>query len=349
MSETTKDIIRHFRSSEGRQFLKSKTDITSAVVGIQEHLDKAIAGKVIGTDSGDIVKTLRTPEGGRVSFALKKDLIARSIGHVVAIPRFHIPFLTFKSIFKDPSPALINDLYERWKDVPWKGDVLVRIGHSSVIGDIERLLFLNRGWIKGKRAPFKLLWAAAARGVFLPLVGFNALLARFIRNNYYDPLTHTVHVFHPMLPVGMHEIGHAQFWDERHPLKGALYMLSPFVVPFAKSFTEWKASAYAMKRFKGEPEAREATKLLEPAWATYLISDTAGIVMPYIPEPIRKLTSGLAMTVGALVSGHILSRVPYPGKRRRFEYVFEGKTYNEERQSLAAGQVRYAFARAPGV
>ncbi len=350
MSEhLTRDIVRdiarasHNRSGENVH-VKKKFNLDQEYLELNKVLDTAIGGRVIGASLKDIVKTHSTPEGGRIAFALKQDFVARTIGHVVAIPGFHIPFLTFRYIFKNPSPELVNDLYERWKDVPWKGDLLVRVGHTSVRGDLERLFLLNRDWIKGKHVTFKFMWALVARSAFVPLVVASSLMAKVLRTDHYNPLTHTVNVFQPVLSVGMHEIGHAQFWDEKHPFKGALYMLSPFVVPFAKSFTEWKATANAMKRFKDDPERREATKILEPAWATYLISDTAGIVMPYIPEPIRKLTSGLAMTVGALASGHILSRLPYPGKRRRFEYVFEGKEPGKE---LGPQQVRYAFARAP--
>lgn len=331
-----------------------------AIEGVNRMLDTAIAGRVIGVRESDITKTHNTPEGGRVTFALKQDLIACTIGHILAIPTTHLTMLTFNSIFKNPSEDLVNNLYERWKDVPWKGDVLVRVGHSSIRGDIERLFLLNRDWIKGRGTTFKMLWAGVARTAFLPLALIPTVMGKVLRADHYNPYTQTVNVFHPRQALGMHEIGHAQFFDERHPLKGASYLLGR-IVPFVPSFTEWKATANAMKRFKNDKERRDAMKILEGAWGTYFLSDVVNAATPFIPreltaflaQPLIKVAIGslrlgilpIKIASGAL-SGHILSRLPYPGKRERFGYVFEGKKAVGE-GALDDRQVRYASARAP--
>lgn len=356
MSESvSRDIGREvWQGIRSRPKNNTLTSPGQAIEGINKTLDTAIASRVIGVRQKDVAKTQSTPEGGRVSFVLKQDLIARTIGHILAIPTTHLTLLTFNSIFKNPSEELVNNLYERWKDVPWKGDVLVRVGHSSIRGDIERLFLLNRDWIKGRGTTFKMLWAATARTALLPLVLLPTLLGKVLRTDHYNPYTQTVNVFHPRLAPGMHEIGHAQFWDERHPLKGALFLLGR-VVPFVKSFTEWKASANAMKRFKSDKERREGAKILEGAWGTYFLGDVVSMATPFLPrelttfltKPLINVTVG-GLRLGALplnaaagaLSGHMLSRLPYPGKRERFGYVFQGKDRS------APEQVRYVVAKA---
>lgn len=173
----------------------------------------------------------------------------------------------------------------------------------------------------------------------------------------------------------MHELGHAQLYDERSPLRGAIYawgtnlpLIQELDPPFIRSFKEYKASVLAMKRFKTEEERVRASKFLEAGFGTYLMSDMLRLTFPFLPRFYRQAlgtTVGLtlqgtnsiirqlfsvAMTSGiwaGSVSGHILSRLPYPGKRERFGYVFEGKNGPEE-GALDDRQVRYMSARATG-
>lgn len=284
-----------------------------------------------------------------------RDLVANSVGHVLAIPTFHLPFLTMKDAFKTPSQELAHQVFDRWKDVPWKGDVLVRIGHTSLLGDFMRT-FANDKDIKGRPNVF----VRALEYPFTTLRGY--LEGKLYRQNFYNPFTNTVTVFHPNIAVGMHEVGHAQFFD-RTKYKTLWALAGHF--PGVSSFMEWKASAFAMKQLKNDTERLQALKILEPAWATYLVGDTFKVLQPFLPVwffgylgvllrgPITSvieqvLTYSYAF-IGAVSAGHLLSRLPYPGKRERFGWVFEGKKPVVQETSpeapLENTQVRYAYAK----
>ena len=141
----------------------------------------------------------------------------------------------------------------------------------------------------------------------------------------------------------MHELGHAEFFNqEKHRTLYGLFSEMPII----KSFTEYKASVLGVARMKSDNERRQATKVLEAAWGTYLMSDILTIALPFValsplrsaltatkvfalpfgPKILQELTK-FGYTAGILAgaaSGHILSRAPYPGQRQRFGYIFEG-------------------------
>lgn len=273
--------------------------------------------ETIGTTKDNFVSTYKTREGGSLSFSYSdRDIVANTIGHVMAIPNVHLPLLTLRNIFQNPPKELAGAFRDRWKDVPWKGDVLVRVGHTSVMGDIQRLL-ASYDEIKGKPifSTTHDVIDRVARILYVPLQVMKTVTAKISRKDHYDPITNTAIVFHPNLAVGMHEIGHAQFLDEKKKKE-------PWVVfhpnPIIRSFMEWKASAKAMKRFANDEERRSALKVLEPAFATSLVPDVLGL------SGVTEF-SGLAAYIGTVSAGHIMARF-YPRRDQRFEYVFEGKT-----------------------
>lgn len=333
--------------------------VTPILKTITDNFKVRLSEDSLGINPRDVVRVIQTPEGGKMTFLYKQDFIARTVGHLLAIPAVHLPLLTFKDIFKNPSRELVDQLYEHWKDVPWKGDIVVRLGHTSVVDDIIRLFSLDRKkWVGGDLKTFKAfpsdvrrwtgrewkvylktLWSLGARSTFfLWKLPFDYIMPKLFRTDYYDMFTKTVNIFHPNIAVGMHEMGHAHFFDQyqKDPKKGAFYSVGRTYVPFVKSFVEWKASVGAFRHMKTDEERRKATKVLEGAWGGYLVNDIAKVVAPHLQGPIKWAFSS-AGAISGMIAGHLLARLPYPGKRERFGYVFEGKK----------DPVYYASARAP--
>lgn len=303
---------------------------------------------VVGAKPSELVASLKTKEGSLSFTYSKSDFIANSIGHVMAIPTTHLTLLTFKNIFQNPEPAMVEHLKERWKDVPWKGDVLVRVGHNSLFGDIQRI-FANdkiRGPLSfnfGDRKIAKVV-RMMLRLLILPSMIFTSLKAKLFRADYYNPFTNTVNIFHPNPALGMHETGHAEFFNQER--RGTLYALFS-AVPIIKSFTEYKATLLGVARMKNDEERRKNLRVLEAAWGTYLMRDIMVLTLPFLaasplataltatkvislpfgPSILKKLSEfgWTAGMVAGAASGHLLSRMPYPGQRQRFGYIFSGE------------------------
>ena len=309
---------------------------------------------VIGVNPRDVIHQRITAEGSLTFAYNKRDIVANTIGHILAVPTTHTILWTWGSAFRNPSKELVTELYDRYKDVPWKGDVLVRVGHSSIFGDIQRMLASNervrgRPWnIKDKVG--RTLEYAGKLGAAILMVP-SMIKNKFLRADYYNPFSNTVNIYHPKLAPGMHELGHAEFFNQMENKKRAAYyigIVNPIVtIPFFRSFYEWQASAIALKRFKGDAERRAGLKILEGAWATYLAIDsltTAALVAPALAIPLLKAAWSIPFVMplgqgtvlkgivslgmapyGASIGGHMMNRL-YPKKDQRFGYIFSGGT-----------------------
>lgn len=336
---------------------------------------------VVGAATSDIVHQRKTREGSLTITYNTKDIVANTIGHAMAVPTVHTWLWTWGDAFKNPSPELADKLFERYKDVPWKGDVLVRVGHTSIIGDLQRMMASNdkvrgRPWLlkdpigrvleKFGKAGVSLLYLFD--GMFT--VG-HALWSKVFRTDFYNPFSNSLSIYHPKLAIGMHELGHAEFFNNQVSDKGRLGVILgrmpeliinkviPFHAPILTPYIEYQASKNAMKHFKTDEERREGLKVLEAAWATYLFSDVLN--MSFIPRPLNDVIS-VVLSYPASVAGHLMNRL-YPKKDQRFGYVFEGKksgkhaAFEKDNQhkavqkspmpELNAHQVLEATARAP--
>lgn len=264
---------------------------------------------VIGAKLQDILHHQKTQEGSLTIVRNDHDIIANTIGHVLAIPSVHLPLLTGRAIGKNPTPELAKALFDRYKDVPWKGDVLVRVGHTSIMGDIQRL-WAPYDKVKGKAIFSTTHWTIdrLARILYIPIQILKSVIAKIFRSDQYDPITNTAIVFHPYLGVGMHELGHAQFLEQQKKKEAWVFFYS---TPGIRSFMEWHASKNAMKRFQNDTERRAALRLMEPAWASYVVGDLLSLVGADAIPPMKK-------TIGALVAGHLMNR--YPKQSERFGY-----------------------------
>ncbi len=339
---------------------------------------------IIGANPKDVVHQRKTSEGSLTFAYNKRDIVANTIGHVLAVPTTHTLLWTWGSAFKNPSEELVTQLFDRYKDVPWKGDVLVRVGHTAIFRDIQRMLARNED-IRGRPWNIKdpvgrsIEYAGKLGAVVLMLPGM--IVNKFMRMDYYNPFSNTVNIYHPKLAPGMHELGHAEFFNQMENKKRAAYyigIVNPIIqIPFFRSFYEWQASAIAMKRFKGDAERRQGLKILEGAWSTYMSIDAltaAALVAPALALPLLKAAWSIPLTIplgdvvvkamvklgiapyGAAIAGHAMNRL-YPKRDQRFGYIFsaesgprfagEGKESKpQQREELSAHQVLTATARA---
>lgn len=309
---------------------------------------------VVGAKQSDILHQIKTKEGSlTIEYNTKKDIVANTIGHILAIPTTHTILWTWGSAFQNAKPELADQLFERYKDVPWKGDVLVRVGHTSLIGDIKRMLARNED-IRGRPWALKDPIGKVIEGVgkFAAAIKMtvDVIGAKFKRSDYYNPFSNTVVVYHPRLAAGMHELGHAEWFNQMENKKRLSYnigLMNQFLyVPFLRPYIEWQASANAMKHFKSDIERKQGLKILEGAWGTYLGFDslvTLAMVSPAFAIPLLEATAvtisgklvigktileagyGLALhPYGSSIAGHLMNRL-YPKKDQRFGFVFEGK------------------------
>ncbi len=296
--------------------------------------------------SEGFTQVIRKPEsGGSLTVAYKPDdVIARSIGHLLALPS-HLYLLNPQSSFKDADPHFVEQVIDRYKGVPWKGDILVRIGHGSLVGDMYRMFAPG---IKGRPNVF-------LRLLSIPEVVLANIETRLWREDHYNPYTNTSHIYRPKLGSALHEVGHAEFFDQSKArnfwvVLGMLPRLAsrlgiPLIkIPGFESFLEWKASANAMRRFESDMERRQELKIMEAGFSSHVMYDLLTTVLPFVGIPKELFVPFLQWgrinlfnyidkpivqfdpwNMGAFASGHILSRTPYPvGKRQRFEWVFGG-------------------------
>jgi hypothetical protein len=161
-------------------------------------------------------------------------------------------------------------IFEYWKDVPWKGNVLVRINPTTVKEDISRYFeVLGK---TSKQATF------VDKFVHVPKIAFDNILTRTFGITHYQDYTHTVTLYNKNFYAGMHEMGHALDYDTNVAnLKDSHeYIKMPQQKGFASRLKrEWRASSNAMKYLRTDDERREAMKVLEPAYGTY-VGDALG-------------------------------------------------------------------------
>ncbi len=218
----------------------------------------------------DITEEVR----GKIRFITKKDWFADTLGHIGAIPT-HLFLGTFRNVFQNtPKEEIKEAITEGFKDAPFKNEIAVRLGHSSLFGELKRLYDPH---IKGR--PNIVL-----RTLFgIPSVFGAWLMGKIMRSDLYNPFTKTATVFHPNKAVALHETGHALDFDRRY--SGAYTMLDElsglFVLP-----KEWRASHYAMKALSTPEERQKASKVLEPAFGSY-IGGPIGIAVGHITSRLK--------------------------------------------------------------
>lgn len=225
------------------------------------------------------------------------DIIENTVGRVGALTT-NLLLWTPESILQNISEEQADVLRDRYKNVNWKGDVKVYLGHNPLFDQLKRLYFEP-----GKRRTS--FFARITAGLPTTVVAW--VQSKFFRSDYYNPFTETVTTYNKNLAVASHEIGHAEYFD-RSNFPGIQALAGAF--PVFRSYQEWAASHNAMKYLNPE-ERIKARKVLEPAWGTYAGADAAYMTAALVPESIPYLlpVAPFAPIIGALV-GHVHSRLP---------------------------------------
>lgn len=281
-----------------------------------------------------ITHKISNPETkGRLTVEYRPDTVVRNgIGALFALHR-SLLIGSPSDAFIPPDSELAKQLFDAWKDVPWKGDVLVRVGGSDIETDIKRFreFSASKGLTEKKKKKIE---------KNLHKQSSNDLL---FRRSYYNPYTQTVVVHDQHLAFAMHEMGHA--WD--HDTSGS--------IPKGLQ-AEWRASAFANSRMN-PADRKMASRYLEPAFATY-VGNRVGIVAAVVAdlllgakkaskERITPLHVVGAVAAGPIASyltvvlGHIHARLPW--RKSSFGYIFSGEVENHP--NLSSNQMYVATAK----
>lgn len=184
------------------------------------------------------------------------------LGNVLSVP-FKLLLWNRKfnlhAISQDTEQTLIA--YLRARELPVLGDAKFRLNQYHPTQDLSRLV-KNRhvAW------PYRLLL-----GLPVTLVGDVLLPGRlFPWGDYYNPFTHTVHLYSDHPAIALHEAGHVHdFASKRH--KGTYAAMR--LIPFVDLYQEYKASKEAiayLKDTEDHPRELAAYKILYPAYGSYV-------------------------------------------------------------------------------
>lgn len=184
-------------------------------------------------------------------------------------------------------------------------DVKFRLNQWSPFDEMRRL-FKNRE----VGLPYRLI--AIPTTFLYSAVG--RLLGGLLLSDYYDPYSHTVHIFSDDIAIALHEAGHAKDFSYRK-WRGtySLARLLPGFDTYQESLATDEALDY-LKITGQRSEAVRAYKILYPAYASY--------VGGYLPAyPIGYL--------GAILGGHIYGRWKANELEQEFKIQDERKKFRQ--------------------
>lgn len=143
---------------------------------------------------------------------------------------------------------------------PELGNLKIQLNRYAPQDDWSRLV--HNGGVKW---PYRLFI-----GSFMVLIFDTILVSRIFGFDYYNPFTHTVHLYSDIPSVALHELGHAKdFSDRRYRGSYGLFR----IIPGADLYQEYKATQHAfdfIREKQNIPREIEAYKILYPAYGTYM-------------------------------------------------------------------------------
>ncbi len=224
---------------------------------------------------------------GNLEIEYKKSGIVENLGHVLATPA-HLLLLTPDAIFKDAPAEMVTYLAEKFKDVKWKGNPLIRLNRSPLFAEMKRLFGKDRRMN---------LFVRILLG--MPVTFFNSILGKIARSDRYNPYTETAQIFHKNPAIAMQETGRALKFDEsKHPF----WRAAAYAIPIARSAQDWEAGSEALKRLNST-ERKAAQKVLEPKFGSASGADVGRLFNFAFPP-----AAGVASAAGLLL-GHIHGRM----------------------------------------
>lgn len=123
----------------------------------------------------------------------------------------------------------------------------------------------------------------------------------FASSDYYNPMTNTINIYSDLIPVVIHEAGHAKdFTQKKYPGTYAIVT----VIPGVNLYHEAQASNDAMSYFSDKKDSehlKEGYKTLYPAYGSYVGGNLA-----LFAEPAH--AASYMIYYGSIVAGHIIGR-----------------------------------------
>ncbi len=169
------------------------------------------------------------------------------------------------------------------------GDTMIRVNAYSV-ADEWRRTFANDNIGPIWRYPLG----------FLAWLQYTALPGRFFGGDNYNPYSNTINLYSDLVPIALHEAGHAQDFARRKN-KGLYAFL--YMVPFVNLYHEAVASSTALsyvETYESIEHQKQAYHLLYPAYGTYLGGNLGGYVFTATYYPVY---------LGAVAGGHVVGRI----------------------------------------
>lgn len=169
------------------------------------------------------------------------------------------------------------------------GDTMIRVNAYSV-ADEWRRTFANDNIGPIWRYPLG----------FLAWLQYTALPGRFFGGDNYNPYSNTINLYSDLVPIALHEAGHAQDFARRKN-KGLYAFL--YMVPFVNLYHEAVASSTALsyvETCESVAHQKQAYHLLYPAYATYLGGNLGEYVFTAAYYPVY---------LGSVAAGHVVGRI----------------------------------------
>ena len=186
------------------------------------------------------------------------------------------------------SPGTIEAV-ERYLERNELRDVKVRVNAYSVVDELRRT-HRNKSVGFGWRYTLGIgSWIA-----------YTLFPGRVFGGDHYNPYSNTIHLYSDLVPVGLHEAGHAKDFARR-TWKGT-YSAGYAFIPFFNLVPEALASADALGYLADAgdvPTLQSGYRLLYPAYGSYVGAD----VSEWVAQPWN-----LAVQVGAVLAGHAAGR-----------------------------------------
>lgn len=168
-------------------------------------------------------------------------------------------------------------------------DVKVRLNAYSV-GDEWRRTMRNKAVGPGWRYTLG----------FLSWLGYTIMPQRFFGGDNYNPYSNTINIYSDIVPIALHEGGHAKDFARRtyKGTYGALYSFVPFFNLYPEAIATSDALSYSLEIGDAE-NLRGGYHVLYPAYGTYLGGNFGQFAGPWY----------YAFMVAGVIPGHIVGRI----------------------------------------
>lgn len=179
------------------------------------------------------------------------DIVEATVGKVMAGVFQHPGFASYKSWLKDIPPERVNEIYEKFKDVEWNGDIEVNLNHSPVFRQLKRLFESDR-----KNS----LFTRVALGV--PATLLYGAMGRIGQWSYYNPYAESLQLYNENKYADFARMGVAELIDrQKNPIMREVMSLANSIPIYTNTLLFIKANQELKKKLTKEEKAEAAPHL----------------------------------------------------------------------------------------